>query len=190
MPLIIDNLKEAINGESNAKRKYELFAKQAARENFPEIANLFKAISSAEGIHIKNHLKALSVITGSEINPKDFVKIDENELKSHVKNTKSNLIDAINGETFETKKMYKQFVKNSKKEGYDAAELTFTLAQKAERVHARIYSKFLKILEKNKLFRTMDIYVCQICGNVEFEKAPSICPLCEHTQKFFKKIEP
>ena len=54
--IIIENLKEAINGESNAKRKYELYAEQAMKENLPEVANLFKAVSQAENIHVKNHL--------------------------------------------------------------------------------------------------------------------------------------
>ena len=56
MSEVIDNLKAAINGESNARRKYELFAERAIEENLPEIANLFKATSSAESLHIKNHL--------------------------------------------------------------------------------------------------------------------------------------
>ena len=63
MLLIIENLKEAINGESNAKRKYELYAEQATIENLPEVAKLFKAVAHAESIHIKNHLKALSLLT-------------------------------------------------------------------------------------------------------------------------------
>ena len=50
---------------------------------------------------------------------------NETDLKNHIKVTKTNLIDAINGETYETKKMYKTFVKNSKKEGSEVAELTF-----------------------------------------------------------------
>lgn len=188
MSLIIENLKEAINGESNAKRKYELYSEKALSENLPEIAHLFKAISSAESIHVKNHLRALTVITGSEINTKDFVQVDESKLKNQVKDTRSNLMDAIKGELYETKKMYKEFVNHSRRMGNDIAELTFSLARKAEKIHAKIYSKYLKMLEKNKSFKSLEIFVCQICGNVEFEKAPTICPVCDHGQRFFKKI--
>ncbi|MFX0035524.1 MAG: ferritin family protein [Candidatus Hermodarchaeota archaeon] len=53
----IQNLKEAIIGESNAKRKYELYAEKAREENLLEVAHLFKAIAVAEAIHIKNHIK-------------------------------------------------------------------------------------------------------------------------------------
>lgn len=187
MSIIIENLKEAINGESNAKRKYELFAEKAREENLPEVAHLFEAISSAEAIHIKNHLRALKVLTNSDVNVDDFVKVSEEDLNNHVKDTKSNLLDAFNGETYETKKMYKNFVNNSKKEGNEVAELSFTLARKAEKVHARIFSEVLKKLEKKENIDAQKIYVCQICGNVEFGAPPSVCPICDHNQKFFEE---
>jgi len=186
MSVIIENLKEAINGESNAQSKYLLFAEQAKKENLPEVARLFTAISNAEGIHIKNHLRALTVITGSEPT-KDFIKIAEEKLKAQVKDTKSNLQKAIDGETYKTKKMYKEFVKNAKKGGNDVAELTFFLARKAEKIHARIYTQYLKMLEANKPIQDRDIFICKICGNVEFEKPPAICPICDHGEQFFEK---
>lgn len=188
MSIVADNLKEAINGESNAKRKYELFSEQAAKENLTEVALLFKAASYAESLHIKNHLRALSAIIKSTVKPEDFVKVDDNELKSHVKDTRSNLQEAINGETYEFKKMYKQFVKNAIKEGDLVSELTFNLAREAEKVHAKLYSIFLKKLEKEKEFELVDIYVCTICGNIELAPLPDICPVCDHNKKFFKKI--
>ena len=141
MTAVIQNLKEAINGESNAKRKYELFAEKARKEKLPEVAHLFKAISAAEAIHNKNHIRALAVLTNADVNVEDFVEVNEVDLKNHVKDTNSNLIDAINGETYETKKMYKIFVKNSKKEGSEVAELSFSLARKAEKIHAKLFTE-------------------------------------------------
>ncbi len=188
MSAIIENLREAINGESNAKRKYEIYAERAREENLPEIAHLFKAISTAEAIHIKNHIRALEVITNSKVNVEDFVEINEVVLENNSKDTKLNLIDAINGETYETKHMYKNFIKSSKKEGNEVAELSFSLARKAEKVHAKIFSDYLKKLEKHEIIDTQKIFVCQICGNVEFGIPPSVCPICDHTEKFFKEI--
>ncbi len=188
MSVVIDNLKEAINGESNAKRKYELFAEKAKEENHPEIAHLFEAISTAEAIHIKNHLRALTVLTNKDVKVEDLVEVNEEVLRNNVKDTKSNLLDAINGETYETKKMYKEFVRNSKKEDNEVAELSFSLARKAEKVHAEIFSSYLKKLEKEIIIDKQKIFVCQICGNVEFAVPPSVCPICDHTQKFFLEI--
>lgn len=188
MSVVIENLKEAINGESNAKRKYELFAEKAREENLPEIAHLFKAISGAEAIHIKNHIRALEVITENEVSVEDFIDVNEETLKLSVKDTRSNLLDAINGETYETKQMYKIFLKNVKREGNDVAELSFSLARKAEKVHATIFRNYLRQLEKNELFKQRKIFVCQICGNVEFDTVPKICRLCDHSQKFFNEV--
>ncbi len=187
MSTVIDNLKEAIDGESKAKRKYELFAEKAREEKLPEVAHLFEAISAGESIHIKNHTRALSVLTNEDVNLEDIVKMNEEDLKNHVKGTVANLIDAINGETYETKKMYKNFIKNSKREGNEVAELSFSLARKAEKVHARLFSEILKKLEKNEIIDNQKIYVCQICGNIEFSAPPPICPICDHSQKFFQE---
>ena len=188
MSIIIENLKEAINGESNAKRKYELYAEQAEKENHREIAHLFRATAKAESYHIKNHLKALSTILKMEVNPDDFVKIKEVDIKNNVKDTNSNLIDAIGGELYEHKHMYKTFLKNAKRHENDVVELTFDLARKAEKIHAKLYSSFLKKLEKNREFETIDIYVCTICGNVELISAPDICKICDHNIRFYEKI--
>jgi rubrerythrin len=169
--VVIENLKEAIVGESNAKRKYELFAEKALNEGFPEIAHLFKAISTAEAIHIKNHLKAIEEITKKSVDLDAIANIEENVLKKQVRNTRNNLIQAIAGETFEFKKMYKGFMKNAKKNDVYLAEFSFDLARMAEIVHSKLYIRFLK----------------KLCGNVELRKKPKICPNCEHDQKFFMK---
>ena len=188
MSAIIENLKEAINGESNAKRKYELYAEQAMKEDLPEVAKLFKAVAFAESIHVKNHLKAMATVTNEEVNPDDFVVIKEDELKENVKDTQSNLTDAINGETYEVKKMYKQFLKNAIAGEYDVVELSFQLARNAEKVHAKLYTRYLKSLEKGKSIEPCEIYVCTICGNVELIEPTRNCTICDHGPRFFKKF--
>ena len=186
--VLISNLKEAINGESNAKRKYELYAEQAIKEKLPEVAKLFTTVAYAESIHVKNHLKALSSITNKEANPNDFVVIKEDDLKLNIKDTRSNLADAINGEIHEVKKMYKDFLKNAKAEEQNVVELTFQLAREAEKVHAKLYAMYLKILERGRSFESVDVHACSICGNVELKEPKSNCKICDHSPRFFKKF--
>ncbi|TFF94271.1 MAG: rubrerythrin family protein [Promethearchaeota archaeon] len=188
MSLVIENLKEALIGESKAQRKYELYAKKALEENHPEIAHLFKAISFAESIHIKNHTRALSLLTDSDIIIKELIQIDEKELKNKVRDTIYNLEDAIEGELYETKKMYKTFEKNAKSQGYEVAELSFSLARDAEKVHADHFSSFLKKLKKGQEIKKRNLFVCEICGNVEFDEPPETCPVCDHSKDFYKEI--
>ena len=186
MSSTIENLKEAIKGENNAKLKYELFAKKAKEEDLPEIAHLFEAISYAESIHIKNHLRVLSKLTNSEVDLFNIVPSDEKSIS--ISNTKDNLIQAIEGETYEFKKMYKAFMKTAKKRNRYLAEFSFDLARKAELIHSKLFKKYLKKLVNNESFDKVDIYVCSICGNVELERAPKTCPNCQHDQKFFIKL--
>lgn len=188
MSVVIENLKEAIIGESNAEIKYKLFAQKAAKEGFNEISNLFNAISTAEAIHIKNHLKAIEKITNKTIDLNSLVKIDQKKLEESVMSTRENLIQTISGETFEFKKMYKAFVKTAKRNDTYLAEFSFNLARNAEIIHSKLFIKYLKKLDNNEEIKDLDIFVCQICGNVELGTPPKICPICEHEQIFFKKF--
>ena len=188
MSTVTENLKEAIIGESTAKKKYELYAEKALEDKLPEIAHLFNAVAYAESIHISNHLKALSKISNSEIKLNEIVELDEEEIKKSVSSTRNNLIQAIAGETYEFKKMYKSFIKEAKKGDLYLAELSFDLARKAEKQHSKLYIDYLKQLDKKNNFIPIEIYVCKICGNVELERTPKVCPICEHDQKFYIKI--
>jgi len=189
MSIVIENLKEALKGESEAQKKYELYAEKAKKQKLEEIAHLFRAVSFAESIHIKNHTRALSVIKNKEVNIESFVQVNESELKKSIKDTRRNLEDAIEGETYETKTMYRDFVKNAKKEDLIVAELSFSLARNAEKEHTKLFSNFLNKLRKEKNLPSIEIFVCKICGNVELREKPESCPVCDHDSHFFKKIE-
>ncbi len=169
-------------------KKYEFFAERARQENYLTAALLFKAASFAESIHIKNHLRALKVIEQNDNLSTDFVNINLQEIKDSVSNTRDNLLNAISGEIYETKKMYRDFVKNAKKEKNDMVELTFTLARKAEKVHAKLFSNALKTIDDNSKSIGENIYVCKICGNIEFNSPPEICPICDHSKDFYEQI--
>ncbi len=186
--MLIDNLKEALQGEAEAQFKYRLFAEKAKQEGFPEVAHLFIAVAYAESRHIKNHLRALNVLKNGEYSLEDIVDVDEEKVKNKIKDTPSNLRDAIDGEIYETKTMYKKFEKNASKEGLTVPELSFSLAREAEKVHAKLFSRYLKKLNKGKKIQNKKIYVCNICGNVEFIDVPDICPVCDHSKHFYREI--
>ena len=79
----LDNLKEAVAGESQANRKYLAFAKKADGEGFNQVAKLFRAAAEAETVHAHNHLRVMG----------------------GVKSTKENIQEAVGGETYEFTKM-------------------------------------------------------------------------------------
>jgi rubrerythrin len=188
MNTVIQNLKEAIIGEYTAKRKYELFSKTAIKEKQPMIAKLFKAVSLAEAIHIKNHLRALEKITNKKFKIDEIIVSNDYKLSINPQFTRDNLMDALSGETYEFKKIYKEFFKNAKKKNIYLAELSFDLARKAERVHSKLFTMYLKNLESGKEINEIPVFICTICGNIELNQAPLVCPNCDHDQQFFKEI--
>jgi rubrerythrin len=159
-----DNLKKAFAGESQANRTYLAFAKKADEDGYPQVAKLFRAAADAETVHALGHLGNMS----------------------GVNDTRWNLKQAIEGETYEFQKMYPAMVDEAKKEGEELVATFFGYADQVEEIHAGLYSKALEQLGKNT---ETDYYVCQFCGNTVEGEAPDMCPICGAPKSMFKLIE-
>ncbi len=157
------NLQDAFAGESQANRKYLAFAKKAEAEGFKQAAKLFRAAAAAETIHAHNHLRELGA----------------------VKSTRENLLEAINGESYEFQKMYPRMIADARAEENAGALRTFNYANDVEKVHAALYQKALDSLGRNA---ETDYYVCQVCGYTA-EGELDECPVCKAKKQAFKKAE-
>lgn len=165
MSQIINNLKSAFAGESQANRRYLAFARKAEKEGFLQVAQLFRAAAEAETIHALNHLG----------------------LVGEIKSTTENLESAVSGETFEFEKMYPEYIDVAKQEGNSQAAWSFDVANKVEQIHAGLFSKALETLKNNKEFAKVEYYVCGVCGNTVENTSPEKCPICgAPKEKFFK----
>ncbi len=163
----MDNLKDAFAGESQANRKYLFFAEKADEEGHRQIARLFRAAADAETVHARNHL---NVMEG-------------------VRTTPDNLKEAISGEGYEFEKMYPDFIERAKAEGNNDAEVSFRRANAVEKIHYRLYSGALKVLEDGTELKDEAYFVCQVCGNTVPGEAPIVCPICGAPLSKFKKID-
>ena len=161
-----DNLKNAFAGESQANRRYLAFSKKAQEEGLSQIARLFRAAAAAETVHAHAHL---NVVGG-------------------VKSTGENLKTAIEGEGFEFKDMYPEYIQEAQKEGNKDAVMSFSNALAVEKIHYKLYSEALQELETGQEQPASDIYVCQVCGNTVLGHAPDKCPICGSPQYKFKEI--
>lgn len=172
-----------ILGESEANEKYQLFAQKAQDEGFSGVALLFKALSAAERIHIKNHRSALK---------EEFtVQVDSSD---EVQSTLENLQNAVNGEYEETKKLYPQLMKGIKKElktlEGKVANLSLQWAMDAELKHYKLLKKALNAVLGGTDLTLSEIYICKVCGNLILpEEKAKECELCGHDTIFFKRIE-
>ncbi len=151
-----ENLAAAFAGESQANRRYLAFARKAEEEGYPNVARLFRAAAESETIHALNHLRVMGGI----------------------KSTAENLKAAYEGETYEKKEMYPEFIETAKQEGEADAERTFTWAIKAEEVHAELYTRALEAVNAGKDAELGSLQVCQTCGYTVEGDAPDTCPVC------------
>jgi rubrerythrin len=158
------DLQDAFAGESQANRKYLAFAKKADQEGYKQIAKLFRAAAEAETVHAHNHLRELGGI----------------------KSTKENLLEAIDGESYEFQKMYPQMIEDARAEDKKGAERSFSYANEVEKVHADLYKKALENLGSNP---DVDYYVCQVCGYTAEGEAPDQCPVCKSKKQMFRKVD-
>jgi rubrerythrin len=165
MPTTNENLGVAFAGESQANRKYLAFARQAEKDGYPQIAKLFRAAADAETIHALAHLGNMGGV-GS---------------------TLENLRHAVQGETYEFTEMYPPMVEQAKQENH-RARVMLGFATAAEKVHAGLFRQALAALESGADLTKMDVYLCPICGDVEFGTVPEKCPICGAPASKFQKV--
>ncbi len=160
------NLQEAFSGESQAHMRYLSFAEKAEKENFKNIARLFRANSYAEQIHAANHLRTLSGI----------------------KSTVENLETAIEGEGFEVNEMYPVYIEVARKQGEKGAETATSWALAAEKVHEKLYKKAKEAAAQGKDADITVLNVCSVCGFTVEGEAPAKCPVCGSPREKFEEF--
>jgi rubrerythrin len=162
-----DNLQAAFAGESQANRKYLAFAKKAEDDGYPQVARLFRAASEAETVHAHAHLRVLGGIQG----------------------TAENLQDAIDGEGYEFKTMYPEFLAAAEKEGSKPAMFSFKNALAVEEIHHGLYMEALNAVRSGSDLPQTKIYVCPVCGNTVKGEPPDNCPICNVPKERFVEVE-
>ena len=177
----IENLKAGIKGETTACAKYAAFAEKAKAEGHDTIAKLFDAASKSEGIHAANHRKVLESLGE---------KLEDFKPEFEVKTTKENIQAAIDGETYETKTMYPQFLAIAKTEKVEKATKSFTWAFDTELKHLAFYQKALIALEtKNEKSLPFEYAVCPVCGNTyDYATVDEKCAFCGTPREKFLKV--
>ena len=118
-----ENLKTAFAGESQARNKYDYFAKVARKEGYHYIAKIFEETALNEKQHAKDEFKLLLGIG----------------------DTVANLKEAIKGEDYETSTMYPDFARQAETDGNREAAVLFSQIAKVEKEHRERYKKLLEM---------------------------------------------
>ena len=161
------NLEAAFACESKARNKYTFFASVAKKEGFEQISALF--LKTAE-------------------NEKEHAKLWFKELKG-IGDTAENLCAAAAGENYEWTDMYEGFARTAEQEGFKELAQKFHLVAAIEKQHEERYRALLKNIETAQVFEksSVKVWECRNCGHIAVgEKAPEVCPTCNHPQSYFE----
>ena len=161
------NLRDAFAGETQARSKYDYFASVAKKEGYEQIAAIFQATANNEKEHAKLWFKALQGIG----------------------TTTANLAAAAAGENYEWTDMYESFAQTAEQEGFYDLAKKFRLVAAIERHHEERYRALLNNVETAAVFAksTVKVWECRNCGHIVVgEKAPDVCPTCNHPQAYFE----
>ncbi len=175
------NLLTAFAGESQARMRYTMFAKQAKKEGFEHIAGVFAETADQEQEHAK---RFFSFLEGG------MVEITASYPAGIVGTTAENLLAAANGEHEEWAFDYPKFADIADAEGFKQVAVAFRKIAEVEAEHESRYRKLLERVEAEKVFEREEEteWQCRNCGYVhKGKKAPKACPACLHEQAYFEE---
>ncbi|BAI62440.1 rubrerythrin [Methanocella paludicola SANAE] len=176
------SMRNAFGAECAAHMRYLLFSDQAAFENFPNIARLFRALAFSEKVHASSHYRQTKELLGEYcVNfSAPFI----------LNRTVDNLTKAFESEKEESEEYYQPLAAGARSQGEMHAAQSFEWLAQVEKAHSDMVRRALDALEHAAEDPEIgELYVCDICGLVMEEKPPENCPVCRAKQFRFRLIE-
>lgn len=181
-----DNLMRAFAGESQARNRYTFAASQAKKEKLYVIEAVFTYTANQEKEHAEIFYKHLKELAGETIHVDGGYPVDITEDISKL------LRMAQHNEYEEHDSVYKAFGEKAKEEGFMQVANSFFMIAEIEKKHGDRFGRFAEWMEKKQLFKEekKQSWICLNCGYIyEGEQAPLSCPVCEHDQGYFVRLE-
>ena len=175
------NLINSFAGESQARNRYTFFAKQAKKEGFEQIAEIFLMTAENEKEHAKLFYEHIGNTAGTVTGTYPF----------EMGTTEENLKSAIAGENEEWSKLYLEAEEIATAEGFDEIANTFKYVRRSEEHHEKRYKKLLENIINNTVFQkdSETDWVCRKCAYIHTgTKAPEKCPNCHHPRAYFEVL--
>ena len=174
------NLLKSFAGESQARMRYDYFAKQAKKDGLEQISAIFAETALNEKEHAKRFFKFLEG---------GAVEITAMYPAGKIGTTLANLKASAEGENEEWTELYPEFARIAEEEGFKEIASAYRNIAKVEKAHEERYKKLYDNLEAGRVFEREGkiIWKCRNCGYIhEGEKAPDVCPACLHPQSYFE----
>jgi rubrerythrin len=174
------NLLRAFAGESQARNRYTFFASAAKKEGYVQVSKAFEETAAQEKEHAERLFKFL------EGGP---IEITYTYPAGKIGTTAENLADAAAGEEEEWMKMYPEFAKTAREEGFEEIASAMEHIAVAEKGHEHRYKAFLANIKDGTVFKKPVVteWRCLNCGYLhEGLDAPEKCPACAHAKAYFE----
>ena len=150
--------------------RYCIYAEQARKDGYEQIAAIFEDTAHNENQHAKQILKRMG-----EIYP-----------------TQKALSVSAEGEHYEWAQLYRESAITAQNEGFPEIATLFNHIADAEDGHEVRFRKLLSEMEAGQVFSSPNEvqWRCRNCGYIHTgTDAPGICPLCQVPQAYFQKTQ-
>lgn len=174
------NLLGSFAGESQARMRYDYFAKQAKKDGYEQISAIFTETADNEKEHAKRFFKFLEG---------GMVEITASFPAGVIGTTLENLKASADGEHEEHSELYPEFARIAEEEGFPEIAKTFKMIARAEVAHEKRFRALVENIEKDRVFKREGSieWKCRNCGYVHTGAgAPELCPACLHDRKYFE----
>lgn len=192
MKKTIENLTKAFVWESQARNRYDIYAKIARKDWFVQISNIFMETALQEKQHAKWFFNMLQEIKKDEWINENMIDVPTSTA-SRFWDTLTNLKTAIEWEHEEHSMLYPEFAKIAQEEWYPQFATRIKAIMIAEEHHEERFKKLYKELEAKTVFNKDEEIerVCMECGYIhKWKNAPEKCPSCDHpTGYYIRKCE-
>lgn len=177
------NLVVAYMAESAAYTRYTYYAKQADKENYFPIGQIFRETADNELHHSKVFFKFLE---GGTLDV--TLGVDAGVIAD----TASNLETAAKEEETEGVKFYTEAAAVAEKEGFAEIAERFRSIAEVEQHHYDRFMAYLKQVKDGTVWkRDHKIkWQCLVCGyEVEGKEPPKVCPGCDHPYQHYMALD-
>ncbi|MFI3312510.1 MAG: ferritin family protein [Eubacteriales bacterium] len=175
------NLGRSFAGESQARNRYDSYAKQARTEGEEYLARMFEHTSANEKIHAQEYWEMMVKLAGKPINNLKF----EAGYPYQIGNTAQNLQFAADAEIDEYANVYPAFAQIAKEEGFPEAATLWKMIAQIEGVHHTVFQQAQEEFTQKTLYKKEQpkVWRCINCGHVHQGLEPwKICPVCHKEQ--------
>ncbi len=170
------NLARSFAGESQARTRYTVYAKEARKEGYEWIARVFEETADNEAVHAEEFLEMMEKLQG----PAPNIDVDGG-YPFQLGTTLENLGFAARGELEEHDDAYPGFAEMARREGFAEAATLWMQIARIEGVHHNQFRSLEEQLKNGTLTKKQEpiLWRCLNCGyTYESNQACDPCPVC------------